>query len=77
MALNISLLQVRNELRQLVAKLRHSKSAKITSEARKRRYQRQTQEALEPAELDRRANIATASFQLWSFGDETIPQYKV
>ena len=68
---------MRNELRQLVAKLRQSKSAKITSEARKRRYQRQTKEALEPAELDRREDIIAKSFQLWSFGDETIPQYKV
>ena len=70
-------MQVKTELRQLVAKLRHSKSAKITSEARKRRYQRQTKEALEPAEMDRRTEITAKSFQKWSFGDETIPLYKV
>ncbi|XP_063695396.1 uncharacterized protein LOC134826824 [Bolinopsis microptera] len=69
--------EVKTELRQLVAKLRHSKSAKITSDARKRRYQRQTKEALEPAEMDRRTEITAKSFQKWSFGDETIPQYKI
>ena len=68
---------MKTELRQLVAKLRQSESAKITSEARKRRYQRQTKEALETAELDRREEIIAKSYQLWSFGEETIPQYKV
>lgn len=70
-------MQVRNELRQLVASLRQSKSAKITSEARKRRYARQAKEAVTPRELERRATLVTGSFESWSFGDETIPQYKV
>lgn len=69
--------EVRSELRQLVAKLRHSKSAKITSEARKRRYERQTHEARTPEEIEQRAAIVAGTFEGWSFGDDTIPQYKI
>ena len=64
-------------MRQLVANLRQSPSAKITSEARKRRYERQSKEALAPEESERRATLVSATFEGWSFGDESIPQYKV
>ena len=61
----------------MVDALRHSKAAQITSQARKRRYERQTKEALDAGEVERRAELVSESFMAWSFGDETIPMYKV
>ena len=68
---------MKDDLRKMVAQLRLSESARITSEARKRRYERQAKDALTPEERDRRMTTLTETFESWAFGDELIPLFKV
>ena len=65
------------QLRQLVPSLRQTPAAKITSDARRRRYERLHLHAMTDEEIERRTETIAKTFRNWCFKNETIPMYKV